>query len=135
MPIIEWNEKYSTGLPEIDHQHQILISLINTLDTFRGSDDKPALEQILDTLVEYTKSHFSNEEIMLKNIKYPGFSEHQKQHLKFISQIEQFKDKFRKNADNLGDDLLDFLSDWLQAHILHDDFAYVDFRKKNSIKS
>ena len=63
MPFIEWNEKYSVHIEEIDSQHKKIFSIINRLHSaLKARKGKKVIGNLLDELVDYTYYHFATEE-------------------------------------------------------------------------
>jgi hemerythrin len=128
--MIEWDDDiYSVGIKYIDEQHKVLVQLINAIEINRENSDSQFIEKIINTLVQYTKSHFRDEEQILKNIRYPSFNNHKDQHLRFEKSVTQFTERLHSSGDKSKDidKLLRFLNDWLVSHILIEDCAYRDY--------
>lgn len=88
---------------------------------------------ILDSLVEYTKYHFTTEEELMKAYNYDKTDQkrHREQHKRFVEKIQYYQNQYMKmEMLNLEDNLLFFLMDWLYSHILCTDKQFCDFVKK-----
>ena len=132
LEIFPWNENFNTGLEEIDSQHQRLVSILNELAMHLAfkPEDGPALNNILNDLVDYTHYHFQTEEAIWHR-HMSGDEDEQRHHQYHETFIEALL-KSRQAADNLPPDvltrdLLAFLTRWLASHILEHDqqMAYV----------
>jgi hemerythrin len=67
-------------------------------------------------LYQYTRTHFSHEESLMRRLDYPDTDEHVKQHDDLISQLDEFSQNIAK--DNLiKADLEEFISLWFLTHI------------------
>lgn len=118
MAYIEWFDKLSTHINEVDLQHQKLISLLNELyDSLRKGAAKSAVDQVLDELVRYAIYHFNTEEALMTKYAYPGYEFHKKEHESFKASIQEFLEKEAKRKV-ISIDLLLFLKDWLIKHII-----------------
>lgn len=127
-PII-WNNSYSVGNPHIDRQHKILLSLTN--DLLEGIKENKGTEIISDILsgaMDYTQTHFTYEEIILKHSKYPGYETQRVLHEEFQSEINSIIEKYKKGAFD-GLLLLDFLRKWWSHHICKEDKQYESYIK------
>ena len=63
MPFIQWNSDLEVKVREIDKQHQQLVSMINDLyDAMQEQKGRDAVGNIVNRLIDYTKTHFSLEE-------------------------------------------------------------------------
>lgn len=126
------DEVYSLGIKKIDDQHKQLLNLINALGAI-VHDDKKAnsefLTKVINTLVDYTKNHFADEEKLLKKLHYPEYPNHSLQHRKFIAQVEEFRQAFLNSPDSkvLVGKIVTFLSTWLTQHILVEDKQYANY--------
>ncbi len=126
--IIEWDEKFSVGIQEIDNQHKKLFHIIDTV--FEGVAercDREMLERAFDEVLDYTRYHFSTEESYFEKYHYPDAEEHKKQHAKLIKETLELKREYMDGAPGVTLELIDFLTRWLQQHILHHDKKYVPF--------
>lgn len=126
------DEVYGLGIKKIDDQHKQLLNLINALGQI-AHDEKKAdvefLKKVINTLVDYTKNHFADEEKLLKKLHYPEYPNHTLQHRKFIAQVEEFRTAFMNSPDSkvLIGKIVTFLSKWLTQHILVEDKQYAQY--------
>lgn len=128
MSIIQWEEKFSVKIPDIDRQHQHLIDLINSLyDAMRTGQGKTKLQEVLDELINYTDYHFKTEEKLFDTYHYPHKLEHRKHHDSLRSQVIDFNTKFHDGRSTISLELLSFLKDWVKSHILDEDLKYSEF--------
>ncbi len=125
MATIQWSDDLSVHIPSIDRQHQTLIKLINKLDeAIRNDNGKMVLKVILTELTRYTQVHFIYEEALFDMHGYTESENHKKAHEKLFERVEYFNKELNKHHDDIYDELLAFLNDWLYSHILKQDMAY-----------
>jgi hemerythrin-like metal-binding protein len=132
LSLVNWSDDFNLGMTEIDAQHYILIELINQVwvAVVKKPDRGEAL-RILEELERYTITHFTAEEIFMREITYPNFDLHKEEHTKFVARIAEEKAKvIAGGAVTLG--LIHFLKDWLINHILVADKEYALEYKKRS---
>ena len=127
--IIEWKEAMSVGVPELDADHRGLIDIINRLADQSGrAHVTDAVESSLMALMRYAEIHFAREERVMSVCGYPSDSQHLHEHRNFVTKVrkigEKFEDDPKRLAKNVNEELGQFLSDWLQDHILNTDMAY-----------
>jgi hemerythrin-like metal-binding protein len=123
-----WNEKYSVSIPWVDAQHKKIIVAINRLaEAMEDGRSAQVMGQVIESLVEYSLTHFTDEEKMLARYAYPDLADHKRQHQAYIDRVRKFKDSLREKEENLGLKVLDFLKQWLITHILVEDMKYVAF--------
>jgi hemerythrin len=125
---MEWSDKLSVGIEEIDNQHQALVGLLNQLHTaIHEKHGTAACMEILDKLVEYTRVHFTVEESLMRILGYPEYEDHHEEHDKLIRQVVELQQKLKIDKANISFELLHFLRGWLSHHILETDKAYVPY--------
>ena len=83
------------------------------------------INSILDELVDYTRFHFSFEERQFRAFEYPARTDHERIHKKLVGQIEDFQRQIAAGKAGVTMDLMNFLMEWLQNHILKVDKQYV----------
>jgi len=116
-------------------QHRQLVALINKLyEGMKAGKTKQVLGETIDELVDYTKVHFKDEEVILKKYGYKETEEHKKEHQHFIDEIASFKKSFDANRITVSTKVMIFLRDWLYNHILKTDKKYMQFMQLNGIK-
>jgi len=130
--LVAWSGEFSLNMPEIDQQHQQLIELINQVwaATIDKQHNKVEMIRIVYALERYTVTHFTAEEIFMREIGYPKFAEHKKAHDHFVARIRE--EKIRVAAgERLNLDIVHYLKDWLINHILVADKEYsLDYAKR-----
>jgi hemerythrin-like metal-binding protein len=74
MEPVQWSEKFSVGVRELDQQHQQLIKMLNRLISIQGTTNTHS-ETVSDTLMamtRYAQVHFKAEESLMEANGYPG---------------------------------------------------------------
>jgi len=128
MDLISWKESYSVNNAVIDQQHKRLISYINQLHTaMKEAKGKEILQKILDDLVFYTKEHFSTEEKLMEKNNYPQTTFHKMEHAKLTKEVVDLQKKYSAGKTSLTLDVMMFLKNWLNKHILESDQKYKSF--------
>ncbi|MFA6464501.1 MAG: bacteriohemerythrin [Desulfurivibrionaceae bacterium] len=129
MKIIEWDEKFSVAIKEIDDQHKVLVDILDELYyamlKARGNE---VIETTLEKLVQYTKTHFNTEELLFKKYSYPEEKAHKAEHDAMLKKVAAFRQDF-KNEKLIGVDLMHFLNKWFVEHLQTTDYRYVNFFK------
>jgi len=134
MPLITWNDNYSVNISEIDSQHKKLIELINQLhEAMRVGKGKDILGKILGELVNYTVYHFGTEEKLFNKYGYHEFVKHKKQHDDLTGQVRDTADKFGKGDNIITVEVMNFLKNWLNDHILASDKKYAPFLNSKGV--
>ena len=136
MEKVEWSEKFSVGVKELDQQHQQLIKLLNILISTRGTINTHS-ETVSDTLMamtRYAQAHFKTEERLMETYGYPGLEEQKKQHRDFRKSTVDFSTAAYYGIDQVPEALLEYLVNWWVHHILEDDMAYRAFFKDKGVE-
>ena len=126
MALFEWNDTMSIGIEDIDKDHKLLVNLLNLLhDSVADGQGKETVGSVLNSLSDYTDYHFAREEIMLKACNYPDLEGHIKAHESLRARVHEVrKDYEQGDSADIDHYVLEFLKDWLQAHILGRDMLY-----------
>lgn len=128
MSSITWRNSYSIGIRQLDDQHKKLIEIINSLyQAHQGGMGQALVSEVLDALVEYTEYHFSMEEDLQKQYKYPGLEDNHEEHREFISKIADLQQEGRRGNLLLSLKTIDYLKDWTINHILGTDKDFGEF--------
>jgi hemerythrin len=126
--LIPWNDIYSVNIQRFDTQHKTLFKLINKLnDGMVGGMGFRSMNAALNDLVEFLRTHFTDEESAMQKFGYPGYELHAAQHQQFTRNVLDFKQKFGTGKVTVSHELLTFFQTWLQQHILRSDRAYGSF--------
>jgi hemerythrin-like metal-binding protein len=123
--LVAWSDEFSLNTPEIDQQHQQLIELINQIwiATIDQQHNKLETLRIVYALERYTVTHFTAEEIFMREIGYPKFAAHKQAHDHFVARIRLEKARVAA-GERLNLDIVHYLKDWLINHILVADKEY-----------
>jgi hemerythrin-like metal-binding protein len=135
MAKLEWNDRLSVKVAVFDLEHKRLISIINKVDEAmsagKGGD---IVLTVLNDLVNYTKTHFTHEEMELSKRNYPGLENQKKEHAAFVSKIEQFRTDAKAGKPMMGLQVISFISSWITNHIMKTDHQYADFLNRKGMK-
>ncbi|MDR0669342.1 MAG: bacteriohemerythrin [Treponema sp.] len=128
--LVKWDDKYSVGIPLIDEQHKELIRLTNELYQGCLAGDAAAQDFFFTTIhkaMDYVKYHFSAEERILENIKYPYLAEHKKQHDDFVFKMVEDVKSFQGGRKFVPNNFVRFLKEWILSHIAIVDTQYAKY--------
>lgn len=134
--IIEWTDELNVGIQEIDEQHKVLVNLINELyGAMIKGGTKETNGEILNRLVDYTKTHFIVEESLMRILGYEDYDAHKKRHDDFVGQLGELKRTYDQGQAHISMELMNFLKDWLSGHIMKTDKEYAPYFLKKGAKS
>ena len=141
MAFIEWDETYSIGIPEADDDHRQLIELINELheavvrDSHSNTigaavDELETALSVLDELLAYGVQHFQVEEDLMLRFAYPDTEKHKEAHAVLADTIQTYRREFDEGKAVVSMEIVRFLKNWLDAHILDMPRKRGDFLKR-----
>ena len=126
---LEWNEKLSVCIPEIDAEHQHFILLINELNAaIINRMDVEIIKKRMQAILDDAVAHFSHEEALFKEWGYPEAAEHAKKHAQVTLALHEIMGRFEHDGTDY---------DWIKAgltvkealieHLLREDMKYRDY--------
>lgn len=121
MSIIEWKDDYATGIAAVDHEHQELIELINSLHgQMQGEASRDQVMEALGEVFAQISAHFALEEKIMQDKNYRAFAEHKLDHETLLDELRDIMDSVdedgRFSADELSVDLDRWFSDHFRTH-------------------
>ena len=132
---VEWKDDYSVGIDSIDQQHKKLLNLINQLQTAVDYSTGEQFErEALDELVDYTKTHFTYEEGLMRDNDYPDFEQHKAQHEKMFEKVREVLAEYEQDQDTAMANAAEYLKDWLINHINGTDKEYSSYLIGKGVK-
>lgn len=120
------------GIPELDTQHQRLLSLARKMCEHVHRGEFSAAHVLLDELIEGKQEHSQYEEALLKQAGYPFHRAHSKTHQQFLQQCGFLKQRIAR-GDFLRQHEVDYLQQWIHKHIQGDDGDYVTYLKTQAV--
>ncbi|PSO47346.1 MAG: hemerythrin [Cyanobacteria bacterium SW_9_44_58] len=136
MEIAHWSDKYETGFPIIDKQHQKMFALVNQLNQAMVEQaDQTTLKQLLRELLNDTIEHFTLEEDLMKEHDYPSYEQHKQIHDRLTHKVRKVLHCLESNEDPtlINSELSHFLHQWLVHHIQGQDRKMIQFFRERNI--
>lgn len=125
MACMEWNNDYSVGVEKFDQQHKRIIALINQIhDASENGKEQQVLMDVFNSLAGYTKTHFAEEERLMKKYDYAFLEKHKAEHQRLNFELAELFRRFFTGNKALTNELFDLLNRWLFVHILSEDKQY-----------
>jgi hemerythrin len=122
MVLIEWKDAFATGIPDVDHEHQELIGLINKL--YAAMSDENASITVMDFLGEiyaHVSAHFALEEKIMRERKYDQYAEHKADHEDLLDELRDIMDDYEENAWFSDEAFSEAVSKWFTEHFRNRD--------------
>jgi methyl-accepting chemotaxis protein len=130
-----WSEGMSVKVPSIDEQHKRLVVMINTLHMeMKEKRGIAAQRKTIDEMVDYAATHFKQEEAYMRKFQFPGMAQHVEAHDAFTQKAVELKQRADGEGFILTSEILDFLKNWLQRHIMGMDRQYISCFLENGVK-
>lgn len=126
--LFQWSDSFSIGLQEVDEQHKVLVGLLNELhEAIVKRHGSQAARDVLNRLAEYTRTHFTVEESLMRLLNYPEFQQHKQMHEDLLHQVIELQHKLDTGQAAITFELLHFLKVWLTKHINESDKRFGAF--------
>ena len=130
---MEWKIEYSVGDADLDRDH---MSIFNAVDRVKKAQKNGFADDfigiLLNQLLEYVDGHFASEEEFMADISYPDLPAHRDQHVEMKAKLVRLRNEFVNDGKANINELLPFLNDWWEHHILGSDMAYKKFADEQS---
>lgn len=138
MEPITWSDDRLLGIDSLDQQHRTLVDCINKLvtecrksgtDTHGSAGEKrEKLARLFDELYTTAKAHFSYEETMMRDMNYPGYAAHAREHVMLIAELKSsFANTLKQAQCSVTPELLQALKSWLIAHVSRSDRDFAKY--------
>ncbi len=102
------------GVPDIDREHQELVTLVNDMNHSLMNPHHETTRKIFETIFELIEHHFDTEEAIMKRIGYPDRVSHQRGHQIMKTTLERIKDSLNQSNEMLAAQLL---KNWALDHV------------------
>jgi hemerythrin-like metal-binding protein len=125
-----WDDSLSIGIAKIDEQHRQLFDAVNRLiDAIEAGHGAAELRKSLDFLVEYTATHFADEEAIQRQYRYPDFENHYRIHEAFKKLAAEMAGELEHYGTStaLVKEVKRRFGDWLVTHIKGQDSRIGEF--------
>lgn len=128
MALFTWDNIYSVGHDQIDAQHRRLFDIANRFhEAYVNLRGPFVLSEIFRELVDYTVTHFTDEERLMMAVGYPDFAAHKRHHDKLVGLVQTYRQQLETGVEGIEQRVMEFLKAWLNGHILGTDRNYKEF--------
>ncbi len=138
--MFEWKEEYSVGVEKFDKQHKQLLKigrdLVSAFENLeKGIDQYDLIVELLQEMQKYTVYHFESEEKAMAEINYPELEKHKEIHQKFVNKLKDIDvENIDEDQKQFSMELLNFVANWIEQHILGEDQKYKPYFADKNIK-
>lgn len=125
----EWDPSLlSVGVREMDNQHKRLVEIINNLYAqIQSGKSSQATSRALESLMDYAKTHLSDEEELMQRGGYPNYPTQKKLHDALRKKLSGLYQRYEQGDEGVLLDIVMFAKDWLFSHIQKEDKKYGDY--------
>jgi hemerythrin len=117
MPLIEWKQEFSLGIPDVDHEHRELIGLINELYAkLQRRDSTVSVADFLGEIYAKISAHFALEEKIMRERHYDQYDDHKADHERLLDEIRDIMDAYEDDAHFNESELTACLTTWFTDH-------------------
>jgi hemerythrin len=121
----QWTEALSTGVPLLDEHHKAIFQWLDELESAAVEERRLFGAYAVTRLTHYVREHFMVEEALMKSAGYPGLAEHMAEHAVFRAKLKELQ--LKSVGQDISQEAVEFLRDWLGDHITCVDMAYVPY--------
>jgi len=117
MSLIEWKDEFKLGVPSVDHEHQELIELINSLGELMAA--KGSYQVVVESLGEIyaqISGHFALEEKVMRDSHYPLYEDHKADHEILLDELLDIMDNVEDDGSYDAGALATGLDRWFSEH-------------------
>ncbi len=123
-----WTEQLDINNDLVNEQHKLIVVEINKLyRSLNKRDDAEDAGEVMNRLVAVAVNHFGDEEKIFKNSDYPLVEQHLQKHVDIIATLGDYNTRVQAKEAGFEAELLDFLKEWLQLHIMMTDRGYTAY--------
>jgi hemerythrin len=109
-----WKNSYGVGNRQMNYEHKLIIGEVQELK------DAQDLEGILERIALHTRTHFSNEELLLQHYQVPNYEAHKQAHDDLLARLKTpTKEDYQS------------LAAWWEEHLTTLDKSYAPYLKKS----
>jgi hemerythrin len=117
-----WEDDFNTGNQKIDDQHRLIFDAANVLfSAVKKGKEENILDQSFDMLLQYTNTHFNDEEEYYEKIGSSLLKAQKDEHQMLINELREIWHEKRHGSSDAGTDLDYWIEKRLIPHIIGED--------------
>ncbi|EAT16350.1 bacteriohemerythrin [Desulfuromonas acetoxidans] len=130
MALLEWKDRFLTGVDPFDDHHRHLFFLLNkAYEDFESGKLNDSMGGLLNELIDYTIYHFHAEEVWMEEHHFPKHEKHCQEHARFMARISELHVDYLSGQTKINLEVLAFMKNWIEEHIMVSDAEYGRFDK------
>ena len=117
MVLIEWKTEFEVGIPDVDHEHQEIIALINDLhEAMSGENASISVMDFLGEIYAHVAAHFALEEKIMRINRYDQYADHKSDHERLLDELRDIMDDYEENAYFSDKEFSSHVERWFTEH-------------------
>ncbi len=104
--------QYCLGVESMDSTHQEFIALVNSL----GCADDEAFPELFRELLEHTEAHFTAENHLMEEVRFPPIQIHMGEHHRVLEQARHIAEQVAGGSITAGRSFVQSLPSWFREH-------------------
>ena len=111
-------EDWMSGFRSLDNDHRLQVDLLLLLrEAIAAHRRRSEIDEILEKLVDYSRSHFASEQLLMHLDAYPERDHHARDHEAMLKELEALRASWRTGEGGMPIERIDGLADRLVRHI------------------
>jgi hemerythrin len=104
----KWRDDWVLHVDAIDNQHKVIAECLNEIAHLclagnnRTAPEDERLAGLLDRLYADTRQHFSDEERLMLESRYPGYTLHEHEHIMLLAELKNYNDGIKNGSEQLS---------------------------------
>ncbi|RDX33470.1 MBL fold metallo-hydrolase [Arcobacter sp. HD9-500m-PIT-SAG02] len=127
-----WKDSYSIHIQVIDNQHKKILYFLNNISNAVQSNNDYNLKENLVSLKEFAQYHFEFKENILSKYNY-DIENLANKHESGLQKLYEIQHKVMKDEYFDRNELLEFLSNWVDDHIIQEEQEYSSYLNSKNI--
>ena len=122
IPLVSLDSMNETHFEELDIVNMLLTQLSN-------EEEFEIISNSFEKLIQHIQEHFSTEERLMQEFRYPSYNMHRAEHTKVLNEarLSEMQWRNKKDRDALVEYLEENIAVWLDQHIKAMDTPMADF--------
>lgn len=120
---IAWSQDLAIGHELIDADHQDIFEAAQRLQA-EIAEDEPEYSivgEVLVELIEHTGGHFAREEALMREVGFPAYEAHKREHALLMQKVNDLHRQFMDGRPHLAVEVAKFIQYGLVRHIMKSD--------------
>jgi hemerythrin len=112
------DEVIPSGCHKLDGEHSVQIELLTAFSrAVKDGRPRREVDEILDRLIDFTKVHFSSEQLLMRLYHYPAYQQHSDDHDDTVDRLQAMREAYLAGERDLTCGTADALAEKLIEHI------------------